>query len=161
MIYDVIGTLETQANDGSVGLNAKITAVNADKSESLPQLATIQGWGPTDGRLAELPVELAKPALVFAWDDSSGVRLISQGKRRPTHRIRAYYYDEEPDQVRARKNATLMQTAMMRWLDGLPEQGTIAEVGEARFRPINWKTAGRELTGWEAEFEIQEIDEAP
>lgn len=163
MIRDVVGQLDTLLNDASVGVNAQINADNAQTGDTVPTVATIQTWGPTDGSLARLPVEMDLPALVLAWVDSGDLTLVSQGKRRARHRLRLFYFDDEPDQYRARRYMGAMETVLLRVLDKAPGRGTIVEVRVGGVQPRQWLTAGRgdDVARLEVEFEVIEIDETP
>lgn len=161
MIYDVMNTHDTIFADGSVGINAQIAAVNSEKSTDLPTVEVIQIWG-VAGEVAKLPSQLTGfPALVFVWENSADVGLISQVKRKPKHGLKVHYFDVEPDQNRARKFMALMQTAFMRVLDNLAGVDTIAEIGPARFDTRRWRLAGQgdDVARMEISYEVMERDE--
>ena len=166
MIYDIVVTLDAETLDGTRGLANRISVLNTEKSltgtDAIPALSTIQVWGDSTARVpAPMPAELTMPAVVFVWDSSADVQMVSQSKRFADHRFRAYYYDVEEDPVRARKFMALMQTVLIRFLDGLVDQGNVQEIKNVSFKADRWELAGRDeiVSRVSMEFTVKERDE--
>lgn len=174
MIHEVFDEIDSYAADVVLGLNARVTQLNAELElggvDEVPLLETIQIWGeldregaPTGSLGPRLPGELELPALVIAWDGTPRAQGVSSGKRKAWHSVRFYYFAEEPDAEVGRRHMAHMTKVIARWVDGLVERGTICQAQNLTFEPRRWLLAGQggDVRRMEGKFEIYERDETP
>lgn len=161
MIYDVLDFLDTELNDSTRGINARITAVNTLKALpprlEAPPMKEILTWS-----LKKLPSEMKLPALQLVWNGSRDLQIQSQGKWRGNHLISLNFWTNKKSSADARRDIAIWAHAVRLLVDDIPSNSALVdEVRDMSFDVAGWAAAGRLYTWMAFSFRIKERDEFP